>query len=1161
MFNVSLGFNNSCSLCVFFLSHKATPVSSPYRAAANKNSKQPDDSSGDDEKDITSAIRKIELSVNQNIATRRKLSKVLVEETSQKSPSANSESSRNTADINQNSIKHEQKTSEVPPNQFPQEKQTNYSRSFTKKMEDEVSRTGEFTEEISTKSELNFGSVQQIDGEKVTDVDGGSGNGGSEINEPVNGQGEEGITEHATDAVDGVSMANLHTEGTLQESPDIKISDSDPNEAATSHSLEAEPFNGVDVVQKPVSADGDPPAEGISLNPNNADIKERSEPSVTEQSSAAENSADIPDILPGSIDNVAAPVHVTNDSDKPALAYEVSDSVPVGNAAPDPDKGKTNAHEEKSLTSPKKKPSARNAKETSKAKEASGKKETAASTAGRTKSAQSKTSTRPPPSQSGTTKTTKRPMSAAKSTTTPSTNTSPTSGSGISAKRTSPTHTAVSKKPATKSDSKPTASTRQARPAKTTAFGSTISKPPPKKTTNSGRPATVPPVGPSQAKGRTVAAKVQSGLSSARPHSAKPSTRPTTAGTKDATDGGATSKGTGKPSKDVSATRETSPTKPPYRKTQVKTVTTLKTTKAGTAGGPEVKSQTIKNTKTVTEAHGKKTTKTTVKEVAATGRKPLRMTKTETTEIREAHGRKKANGNAQPKTGGQADKLGPKKPDTKSKVGSVGKVGSKGPSKSSGGPGMKKTTTKAGVKSEQKVSSHLKGTMPHPKTVKEFSNAVGISKPAGTSEATAVTPETEAKLDEELKIETTSQDEVKNLGSDKKVVSETDENSVKVIHEEFVKKEETGETQDELIADKFSEETVNENEQAVPVEGNVKEETGSEVTEAEEFQKDEISEATDKEELLEEANKDDSGVTPETVHTIVGLESSSCANGIVSTEEKITEEVIVDVSEKASFPETEDKVAEETEAVKQGSVEQLEETPEDNTDLIQVPPQEISTTETKIETTEAWPAIDDGRELVPNEDSGEESREEMGVIVGNKSSSDVVEDKSSEELQEDILEKQKPDVDSSDRGESEATQPSVSPPINIEAQREDEQSEVASSEDNNNTVEISEQKQSDENLQSVGTTSEDEVNLNQDPHLATHEATFPYTTIADQVHEGTPNVGAGDDKAKTLFGEVIQSGEVTHKDFAEWTTPEGYNSVPKEENGDAPSATVDDLLA
>ena len=209
-----------------------------------------------------------------------------------------------------------------------------------------------------------------------------------------------------------------------------------------------------------------------------------------------------------------------------------------------------------------------------------------------------------------------------------------------------------------------------------------------------------------------MAAKVQSWSSSAgRPQSAKPSSKP-----KDSTDGGAASKETG-------SERPTSPTKPLVRKTQTRTVMTTKTTRVGAGGEPEIKSQTLKTTRTVTEANGKKTTKTTVKEVSPTGRKPLRM-KTEKTEGGPG-AKKPAKAATDSKTGTRTAKPGTKKPETKTGPKS-------GPSRPSKETGTKKAPTKTASKTKE-VKAEIK-EVPKAKTVKELSNALGITKPSDKKE-------------------------------------------------------------------------------------------------------------------------------------------------------------------------------------------------------------------------------------------------------------------------------------------------------------------------------------------------------------------------------------------------------------------------------------------
>ena len=772
--------NNSCSLCVlFFLSFlfvKATPLSSPYRSPAAV--KQQEESSADDEKDITSAIRKIEFSVNQNIATRRKHSKVTVEETPQKYSSVTfGEGNKNTADFNQNNITADSKTSEARVNE---EHSPCGHNNYNKKMEDEKCRTeSASSEEINANDGLVFGAVQQNGEEKLISFEGSDEIEieSSNFSEPLKKEAEEEVMEQGKDDVDGVTVAAaLVTETDIKASAFEFEPRQDYEEDATP---ESESLPGVS--SAPVShEEGQTVQEMAQTDFRDADIEEQQQPPAPQQLSAAENLAESTDFLPGSVDD-----HVTDNSDDkptPASKVPVSDvhaaDVPVpvlgGSASPDvpapdprgsasPDAGKNSpvSPEKKVAESPKKKaaPSAKNTKESQKTKQASAKNTAAKkeTTAGRTKTTHAKVSARPP-TESTTGKNAKRPTSAAKTTTktaastrtTTSAKTSPTSSSAsnTAAKKTFPT--ATTKKPAAKTEVRP--ASRPVRTVKTTAFGSTVSKPPAKKPSDSARPSTAPPGRSTQAKGKPVAAKVQTGLSSSRPQSARPKAAAAAEG-KDATDGGAASKGTGKP------------TKPPIRKTQTKTVTTLKTAKTGGDGTPEVTSQTVKTTKTVTDANGKKTTKTTLKEVSPTGRKPLRMTKTETTDSRKAPARKNESGKPESKTA-------TKKPDAKSKVGGTTRVGSAGTRKPASGLGAKKTATKNDAKAEQQVSKYLKGTIPKAKTVKELSNPLGITKPIAVPKTTTTTAEAEVKSKVELNVETTAQEEAEEVVSHEVVSGE-----------------------------------------------------------------------------------------------------------------------------------------------------------------------------------------------------------------------------------------------------------------------------------------------------------------------------------------------------------------------------------------------------
>ena len=885
-------------------------MSSPYRSPAAV--KQQEESSGDDEKDITSAIRKIEFSVNQNIATRRKHSKVTVEETPHKYSSASSgEGNKNTADFNQNNITADSKTSEARVNEFQEEHSPCGHSICSKKMEDEKYRTERASsEEINANDEVVFGAVQQNGEEKLISFEGSDEIESSNFSEPLKKEAEEEVLEQGKDDVDGVTVVTaLVTEADIKASAFEFEPKQDYEEDATP---ESESLPGVN--SAPVShEEGQTVQEMAQTEFRDADIEEQQQPPARQQLSAAENLAESTDLLPGSVDE-----HVMDNSDdKPTPASEVPVSevpaadVPVpflaGSSSPDvpapdprgsasPDAGESSPvfPEKKVAESPKKKaaPSAKNTKEPLKTKQASAKntaakKETAA---GRTKTTHANASGRPT-TESATGKNTKRPTSAVKTTTktaastrtstSTSTKTSPTSSSASNtvAKKTFPT--ATTKKPATKTEVRP--ASRPVRTAKTTAFGSTVSKPPAKKPADSARPSTAPPGRSTQAKGKPVAARVQTGLSSTRPQSARP--KAAAAEGKDATDGGAASKGTSKP------------TKPPVRKTQTKTVTTLKTTKMGGDGKPEVTSQTVKTTKTVTEANGKKTTKTTLKEVSPTGRKPLRITKTETTDSRKVPARKNESGKPESKTA-------TKKPDAKSKVGGTTRVGSAGTKKPASGLGAKKTATKKDAKGEQQVSKYLKGTIPKAKTVKELANPLGITKPVAVPKTTTTTAEAEVKSKVELNVETTAQEEAKEAVSSevvsKEIVSDEVESEAE-SKEELKIETEVQEESKEVVSNEvgFNEvETKAESKEELKIETEMQEESkevvsneiGFDEVETEAESKEELKIETGMQEVAKDVVSNEADTSTENPGVLQDLVEEKNEEVVPKEDEKIVEE-------------------------------------------------------------------------------------------------------------------------------------------------------------------------------------------------------------------------------------------------------------------------------
>lgn len=1204
---------------------KATPASSPYYSpAASKSAKKQDDSS-EDEKDITSAIRKIEFSVNQNIATRRKHSRVSVEETlPQKASLTCTESNKNTADFNQNNIATEPKTSKALLNEFPQGNPTCEHIIFTKKMEDETCRTESgFLEEINGDDDATVGSIQQNGGEKLISFEGSSETESFNISEPLKKAAEEEIMEQDKDVVDGASLADIATETTSPdaESQDIEVITFEPEEDAGEDAREdageappeAEPIANVNSGTLPTSHEEDQTVQEIGQTDSfYAHMKDLEESSALEQLSENETLTECTDIHPSSVDD---PVDVTNNSDKstPAIsevpdsdkspsafevpvseipvsdapisdapiseiavseisiseppiseapfseipvseisisevpAAEVTVPLPAGSASPDARKGSPVSPEKKVAESPKKKVPAKNSKEPLNKKQTSAKstvpkKGTAASTAGRTKTTHSKMSGRPP-TEGTTVKNSKRPTSAVK--TTPSTKTSERSsgGSNTITKTTSPT--AHSKNPATKSEPKP--ASRPTRPVKTTAFGSTISKPPAKKPLDSSRPSTAPPGRATQARGKPVASKVQTGLSSSRPQSARPKTASTEG--KDATDGGASSKGTGKPTKNVNTARATSPTKPLVRKTQTKTVTTLKTTRPGDDGKPEVSSQTIKTTKTVTEANGKKTTKTTMKELAPPiGRKPLRMTKTETTETRKAPTKKNETGKPEPKTGAN-------KPDAKSKVGGTTRGGSADTKK--GTKATKKATTKSGVvKSEQEFDSHLKGTIPKAKTVKELPNALGIAKPGAVAKITVATVETEAKLTEELKIETTAQEEAKDVVSnpvqdlsdkdvgskdgeveekeDEKVVEEDkdvkkekeeepeEDIAVKngnerlagkqdeLVHvsekpgleedEGFVEKEvETGERLEDLITEKSNEGDADK----------IPEQDGGEIPENDEIVKEEKSEENDKQ-FDDQTTMDTGGI----IEYSIPVEWP----GSMYTENIVT-------SERGDLPETNGELDEESEIPKQD-----EEMFEDSIELDQAVTDQVLFEETKREVTEAWQAIDERKEHGSSEETDGERQDEVAV--------DLIEN------DQDLLLAEESRVDPWDPVSHQAL---VDPPPSVAIDTE------RFGEYNNNVAEYS-----------VGALLETERPSNPDVVPACAHpggAVILENTSADLIHEGASVLEAGDKNTDLFqFDDAAENGEPAQMEFQELCTSQGNDVLPKEGNDGGTFTTVDDLL-
>ena len=605
-------------------------------------------------------------------------------------------------------------------------------------------------------------------------------------------------TENTPDVVDGAVLAKLDTESatelnTIEQEeskqaelePAIDITNPCDNEQSSDH-----PEFSVENSEEP-SSEQAPPAEAMTEDldvvPNESEIAKNYNDVPPKDAEVSASIHEVPpsdsDVPPGDAEIPASDAQVLpSDGEVPPKDPDVSPAVIPEDSktseSPSPTPESTSSASttpdipqspqkcpspsgKKDGVEPLKKKTGKTTKDSTKTKpagtKAAAKKEPGSTVGSRPKSAKPLTR---PTADSSAVKNTKRPTSAVKSSTTAKSGTTTKSSTTGATKtkttgdgkpsaaasktkappsgkptttpsgKTSPTH---SKKPTNKPDPKATPSTRTARPARTTAFGSTVSTTAAKKTAPKTRPATAPPARSTttQAKKKPVAAKVQTWSSSAtRPQSAKPSTK-----SNDSTDGVAASK-------EIGGDRPTSPTKPLVRKTQTRTVTTTKTTRVGAGGDPETKSQTLKTTRTVTEANGKKTTKTTVKEISPTGRKPLRMT-TETTEGGTG-AKKPTKAVTDSKTGTRTAKPGTKKPETKS--------GAKtGPSRPTKETGAKKATTKTASKGKE-VKGEIKG-VPKAKTVKELSNALGITKPSDGKEKDDKDIETEPNESVEKKVE------------------------------------------------------------------------------------------------------------------------------------------------------------------------------------------------------------------------------------------------------------------------------------------------------------------------------------------------------------------------------------------------------------------------
>lgn len=739
---------------------------SPYRTAGKKGSKS--DTEDDDEKDITSAIRKIEFSVNQNIATRRKLSRHSQDDSPQKSPNSVEESCVNSSsDIDQNNIPDKDIKSKSP-NSTTMESEENVFNEHKGEM---------FSPEEQNREVLNHDSDLPNEGSNAGDS-------------PCFGLTE--TVEGHKDVIDGAVLATLNMETitkantTEPEEPreaviepfietvnpcDKQSIDHDEHsfENLKEHTIqpytELEPaaetaMKNVDVVSNEsdmVQSQSDAlPKDCEEVSPlGEAPPKEAppKEANVVPSDaklprSDAESPVSDPQVLP-STDQVSPKgpeilPTVTDDSKPSESPSPTPESTCSVSTTPDDlsPKKTLSPTEGKFIVESPKKNTIKTTKDPTKTKptgtKASDKNGSGSTVDSRPKSAKPSTSRS---TDNSTTKNTKKPASTMRSTSAtksaPATKTKMTdskpsnsasktkslpSGKNPTTKtssgKISPTHVT---KPTPKSDPKAASSARTSRPTKSTAFGSTVSSTAPKNPAPKTRPATAPAarISTTQAKKKPVAAKVQSWSSTTRPQSAMPSTK-----SKDSTE--------------AVGNRPASPTKPLFRKTQTRTVTTTKTTRVGADGEPETKSQMLKTTRTVTEVNGKKTTKTIVKELSPTGRKPLRMT-TETTEV--GTGAKKPNSAvSEVRTGTRTAKLGAKKPQTK--------------------PGAKtamgksaKTTTKPTTKVKE-VKAEIQG-VPKTKTVKELSDALGITKP----KESAKTMDKDNKAEQEDNVKIVAEDE------------------------------------------------------------------------------------------------------------------------------------------------------------------------------------------------------------------------------------------------------------------------------------------------------------------------------------------------------------------------------------------------------------------